>query len=73
MMNLDAKTVSELWDAIRDFAPAAKREDMAVAMLQTLVDNDVEIEDVEELQDLYDELDAALEQVFDDLDLDEDY
>jgi hypothetical protein len=42
-------------------------------MLQTLVDNDVEIEDVAELQDLYDELDAALEQVFDDLDLDEDY
>lgn len=73
MMTLDAKTVAELWDAIRDFAPAAKREEMAVAMLQSLVDNDVEIEDLEDLRDTSDDLDAALEQVFDDLDLDDDY
>lgn len=72
-MNLDAKTVAELWDAIRDFAPAAKREEMATSLLQALVDNEVEIEDLEDLRDVDDDLDSALEQVFEDLDMDEDY
>lgn len=73
MMNLDAKTVADLWDAIRDFAPAAKREEMAIAFLQTLVDNEVEIEDYEDLRDVDDDLDSALEEVFEDLDMDDDY
>ena len=73
MMTLDAKTVAELWDAIKDYTPANKREEMAVSMLQTLVDNEVEIEDLEDLRDVDHDLDSALEQVFEDLDLDEDY
>lgn len=73
MMSLDSKTVAELWDAIRDYAPAAKREEMAVSLLQTLVDNEVEIEDLEDLRDVDHDLDAALEQVFEDLDLEDDY
>jgi hypothetical protein len=73
MMNVDAKTVAELWDAIKDYAPAAKREEMATAFLQTLVDNEVEIDDLEDLKDVDDDLDSALEEVFDDLDLEDDY
>lgn len=73
MMTLDAKTVAELWDAIKDYTPANKREEMAVSMLQTLVDNEVEIEDLEDLRDVDHDLDSALEQVFEDVDLDEDY
>lgn len=73
MMQIDAKTVAELWDAIRDYAPAAKREEMAINFLQTFVDNEVEILDLEELQDVDHDLDTALEEVFEDLDLDEDY
>lgn len=73
MMTLDAKTVAELWDSIKDYTPANKREEMAVAMLQTLVDNEVEIEDLEDLRDVDHDLDSALEQVFEDLDMDEDY
>jgi glycine cleavage system regulatory protein len=72
-MQIDAKTVAELWETIKDYVNANKREELITAILQLLVDNDVEIEDLEELKDVDDDLDSALEEVFDDFDLDEDF
>ena len=70
-MHIDAKTVAELWETIKDYVNANKREEVITAMLQVLVDNEVDIEDIEELKDVDDDLDAALDAVFDDLDDDE--
>jgi glycine cleavage system regulatory protein len=72
-MQIDAKTVAELWETIKDYVNANKREELITAILQLLVDNDVEIEDLEELKDVDDDLDSALEEVFDDFDLDDDF
>lgn len=72
-MQIDAKTVAALWETIKDYVNSNKREEVVTAMLQVLVDNDVEIEDLEELKDVDDDLDAALEEVFDDFDSDDDY
>lgn len=70
-MHIDAKTVADMWENIRDYLPANKREEVITAMLQTLVDNEVDIEDLEELQHVDDDLDAALAEVFEDLDSEE--
>jgi len=72
-MQIDAKTVAELWETIKDYVNANKREELITAILQLLVDNDVEIEDLEELKDVDDDLDSALEEVFDDFDNDDDF
>ena len=72
-MHIDAKTVAELWETIKDYVNANKREEVITAMLQILVDNEVEIEDLEELKDVDDDLDSALEEVFDDFDHDDEY
>jgi hypothetical protein len=70
-MHIDAKTVAEMWESIRDLIPANKREEAVNNLLQTLVDNEVEIEDLEELHHIDDDMDAALSEIFEDLDLDE--
>jgi hypothetical protein len=65
-MEIDAKTVADLWETIKEYVPAAKREELAVAFLTVFQDNDVDIEDIEELKDVDDDLDSALSELFDD-------
>lgn len=70
-MEIDAKTVMDLWESIKEFVNANKREECAHAFLSVFVDNDVEIEDIEELHGVDDDLDTALEELYED-ELDED-
>lgn len=72
-MELDAKTIHHLWDTIREYVPANKREELITSILEILVDNDVDIDDKEDLYGTDDDMDAALEEVFDDIDFDDDY
>jgi hypothetical protein len=64
-MEIDAKTVADLWETIKEYVPANKREELALAFLEVFVDNDIEIEDIEDLHGVDDNLDTALEEVFD--------
>lgn len=72
-MEIDAKTVMDLWESVKEFVTANKREECAHAFLSVFVDNDVEIEDLEELHGVDDDLDTALEELFEDEFEDEDY
>lgn len=72
-MEIDAKTVSDLWETIREYVTANKREELALAFLTVFVDNDVEIEDLEDLRDIDDDLDTAIQELFEDELDDEDY
>ena len=72
-MEIDAKTVSDLWETVREYVTANKREELALAFLTVFVDNDVEIEDLEDLQDIDDDLDNAIQELFEDQLDDEDY
>jgi hypothetical protein len=65
-MEIDAKTVMDLWESVKEFVAVNKREECAHALLSVFVDNDVEIEDVEELHGVDDDLDTALEELFED-------
>ena len=71
-MELDAKFVAELWETIKDFVPANKREELVTSMLELMVEHDIEILDMDELHGVDDDLDAAMEAVFEDLDLEDD-
>jgi hypothetical protein len=64
-MEIKAKTVADLWEAVKNFAPVNKREEMAHSFLSVFVDNDFEIEDIEDLQGIDDDLDLAIEELFD--------
>ena len=56
-MEIDAKIVAELWETVKEYVPANKREELAVNFLSVFVDNDVEIEDQEDLRGVDDDLD----------------
>lgn len=71
-MEIDAKTVAELWEAVKEYVPANKRDELAVAFLEVFVNNDVEITDLDDLHGVDDSLDDAMEEVLDH-DADEDY
>jgi hypothetical protein len=67
-MEIDAKTVADLWETVKEYVPVPKREELVLAMLNVFVDNDVEIEDLDELRGVDDYLDDALSEVFGDED-----
>lgn len=64
-MELDAKTIADLWSTMKEYVPANKREELALNFLTVLVDNDVEIEDREDLRGVDDDLDTAMDELFD--------
>ena len=72
-MEIDAKTVMDLWESVKDFVPANKREECANSFLSVFVDNDIEIEDVGELHGVDHDLDTALEELYEDEFDEEDY
>ena len=72
-MEVDSKLVAELWEKVKDFVPAGKREDVAISFLEVFHEHDVEIADLDELRGADEDLDAALDAVYgdDDSDVDE--
>jgi hypothetical protein len=63
-MEIDAKTVADLWETIKEYVPANKREELALSFLEVFVNNDVDIEHMEDLNGVDDNLDTALAEVF---------
>ena len=72
-MEIDVKTGAELWETVKEYVPANKREELAVNFLSVFVDNDVEIEDQEDLRGVDDDLDQAMDELFEAEASDEDY
>jgi hypothetical protein len=63
-MEIDAKTVADLWETVKEYVPANKREELALSFLEVFVNNDVDIEHMEDLNGVDDNLDTALTEVF---------
>jgi hypothetical protein len=63
-MEIDAKTVADLWETVKEYVPANKREELALSFLEVFVNNDVDIEHMEDLNGIDDNLDTALTEVF---------
>jgi hypothetical protein len=63
-MEIDAKTVADLWETVKEYVPANKREELALSFLEVFVNNDVDIEHMEDLNGVDDNLDTALAEVF---------
>lgn len=59
-MNSEARLILEVWDSVRDFIPAAKREDVASLMLRSFEEYGF---DPEDFADLVGE-DKTLEEVY---------
>lgn len=72
-MEISAGIIAEIWETIKDYIASNKREEVITGILETLVDNEVEIDDVEELRDIDDDLDSAIASVFGDEEVEEDY
>ncbi len=72
-MEIDAKLIAELWETVKDLIPASKRDDVALEFMSVFEDNDVEIHDMDALRGADDSLDSALDELYGDVDLDEDY
>ena len=60
-MEITAAGLLEVWDLFIDYVPSGKRNDTAVKFVKTLVDQDIDIEDLEELRGEDDHLDHALD------------
>ena len=72
-MDLTAAGLLEIWDVFADYVPSAKKNDIAIRFIKTLIDQDIEIEDLEELRGEDDHLDYALDSFASGVDLDEEY
>jgi hypothetical protein len=48
--NLTANMVVDLWESVREQVPEKKREDIAAAMLEVLLDHHI-IEDIKDLEE----------------------
>jgi hypothetical protein len=70
-MEIEAKLIADIWETIKEFVVANKREELATAFLNVFVDNDVEILEIEELRDIDDDLDSALDVILADEEDDE--
>lgn len=71
-MDITVAGLLELWDLFSDYVPTAKKNDVAVKFIKTLVDQDMDITDLEELRGEDDHLDHALDTFSGGADLDED-
>jgi hypothetical protein len=72
-MEIDAKIIAELWETVKDLIPAGKRDDVALEFISVFEDNDVEIQDLDALRGADDSLDSAIDELYGDVDVDEDY
>ena len=72
-MEINAKLIAELWETVKDLIPASKRDDVALEFLSVFEENDVEIHELDSLRGADDSLDAALDELYGDVDVDDDY
>ena len=72
-MEIDAKIIAELWETVKDLIPAGKRDDVALEFIGVFEENDVEIHDLDSLRGADDSLDSALDELYGDVDIDDDY
>ena len=72
-MEITAASLLEIWDLFSDYVPAAKQNDTAVKFIKTLIDADIEIEDLEELRGEDDHIDYALDSFSSHSESDEDF
>lgn len=61
--NLISNMVVDLWESVRDQIPEKKREDIAAAMLEVLLDHHIieEVKDIEEAKGSDTYLDGAID------------
>lgn len=71
-MEIDAKLIAELWETVKDLIPAGKRDDVALEFISVFEENDVEIHDLDALRGADDSLDSALDELYGDVDVDDD-
>lgn len=71
-MELTAANLLEIWDLFSDYVPSAKKNDTAIKFVKTLIDQDVDIKDLEELRGEDDNLDYALDSFSTGADLEDD-
>jgi len=50
-MTSELALTTEIWELVRDFVPVSKRDDIALGIVQTLVDYGFESKEMAELQD----------------------
>ena len=63
-MNSESSLVMEIWEAVRDFVPASKRTDVAVSVLRSVQEFGLEANDLNDLLDEDEHLNAAHKIVF---------
>lgn len=72
-MEIDSEVIAELWNCVRDYVPANRRNELITAMLEVFLDNEIDINDLDDIKGVDDDLDEAIEEVFGDVDTDEEY
>ena len=74
-MEISSEVFAELWNTVRDYVSAGKRGELVLSMLEVFADNEVEITDIDEIREIDDDLDDAIQEVFgeDEDELDERY
>jgi hypothetical protein len=59
-MNENTTLILDIWDRIKDYIPNSKKEDAAIQLLSTFIDNDYDLK-LNELKDNDDYLDSAID------------
>lgn len=64
--NLTANMIVDLWESVRDQIPEKKREDIAAAMLEVLLDHHIieQVKDIEDAKGSDTYLDEAIDLIF---------
>lgn len=60
-MDLTAANLLEIWDLFSDFVPNSKKSDIAIKFIKTLVDQDIEFDEINELRGEDEYLDDAID------------
>ena len=73
-MEITAAGLLEVWDLFLDYIPqGAKKNDLAIKFIKTLIDQDIDITELEELRGEDDNLDYALDSFSGGMDQDDEY
>jgi len=60
-MDLTAANLLEIWDLFSDIVPNSKKGDIAIKFIKTLVDQDIEFDEINELRGEDEYLDDAID------------
>ena len=70
-MEISDTTVLEIWNVFCDYLPPAKRADLAVKFVKTLMDEDIELGDLDDIRGEDEHLDHAIDELGEDDNIDE--